>query len=78
MTWKEVRSSKQLNHTNDIIYVMITEHCIPQKYFDTEYTESSTHIFNLGNVYILKNKRFLLTNVFIYLLTVNPLVWFVL
>ena len=55
---------------------MITEHCIPQKYknCDTEYTESSTNIFNLGNVCILKNKGFLLTNVFFYLLTVNPLV----
>ena len=59
---------------------MITENCIPQKYknCDTEYTESSTNIFNLGNVCILKNKGFLLTNVFIYLLTDNPLVWFVL
>ena len=54
MTWKEVRLSKQLNYTNNIIYVMITENCIPQKYkhFDKEYTERSTNIFNLGNVYI--------------------------
>ena len=63
MTVKEVRLSKQLNHTNNRIYVMITEHCIPQKYkhFDKEYTERSTNIFNLGNVYIyiLKNKYFL-------------------